>query len=129
MSLNRDQMARMKAIRPNWRVGLLAATAIGDLTKVEADFLAVSASSASAGFIARARKAGKDVYVWTVDDPLAMSRMMSRGAVGLITNEPAMAVETIKARRDTPLIGRLMLEAADIIGLDVEQKIYRDNSP
>ncbi|MBE9476789.1 MAG: glycerophosphodiester phosphodiesterase, partial [Proteobacteria bacterium] len=129
MSLNRNQMARMKAIRPNWRVGLLAATAIGDLSKVEADFLAVSTASASAGFIARARKAGKDVYVWTVNDPLAMSRMMSRGAVGLITDEPAMAVETIAARRDTPLVGRLMLEAADLIGLDVKQKIYRDDSP
>jgi glycerophosphoryl diester phosphodiesterase len=129
MSLNRDQMARMKAARPDWRVGLLAATAIGDLSKVETDFLAVSASSASAGFIARARKAGKDVYVWTVDDPLTMSRMMSRGAVGLITNEPAMAAQTIAARRDTPLIGRLMLEAADMIGLDVERKRYRDNSP
>jgi glycerophosphoryl diester phosphodiesterase len=108
---------------------LLAATAIGDLSKIETDFLAVSASSASAGFIARARKAGKDVYVWTVDDPLTMSRMMSRGAVGLITNEPAMAAQTIAARRDTPLIGRLMLEAADMIGLDVERKRYRDNSP
>jgi glycerophosphoryl diester phosphodiesterase len=129
MSLSRDQMARMKAIRPDWRVGLLAATAIGDLSKVEADFLAVSASSASAGFIARARKAGKDVYVWTVDDPLTMSRMMSRGAVGLITNEPAMAVHTIAARRDTPFIVRIMLEAADMIGLDVERKRYRDNSP
>ncbi len=129
MSLDRKQMARMKAIRPEWRVGLLAATAIGDLTKVKADFLAVSTSSASAGFIARARKASKDVYVWTVDDPLTMSRMMSRGAVGLITNEPAMAIKTIADRRDTPLVGRLMLEAADMIGLDVEQKIYRDNSP
>jgi glycerophosphoryl diester phosphodiesterase len=129
MSLNRDQMARMKAIRPDWRVGLLAATSIGDLSKVEADFLAVNASSASTGFITRARKAGKDVYVWTVDDPLTMSRMMSRGAVGLITNEPAMAVHTIAVRRDTPLIVRIMLEAADMIGLDVERKRYRDNSP
>jgi len=46
MSLDRDMVRKMKALRPSWRVGLLVAKAIGDLTELKADFLAVEARMA-----------------------------------------------------------------------------------
>ncbi|MHA3979668.1 glycerophosphodiester phosphodiesterase family protein [Halovulum sp. GXIMD14794] len=129
MSLKPEQVAAMQRVRQDWRTGLLAATALGDLARYDADFLAVNTATASAGFIDRARKAGRDVYVWTVNDPLTMSRMISRGAAGLITDEPAMAGQVIEARADMTLAERFMLELADLVGIESQSGSYRDESP
>jgi glycerophosphoryl diester phosphodiesterase len=117
MSLDHPSAARMKALRPEWRVGLLAATALGDLARLEADFLAVSSRLASAGLIARARARGNDVYVWTVNDPVSMSRFISLGAAGLITDRPGLAREVIAARAAMSVPERLALLASDLFGV------------
>ena len=117
MSLDHASAGRMKALRPDWRVGLLAATALGDLTRLPGDFLAVSSRLATPAFIARARRAGRDVYVWTVNDPLAMSRFASLGAAGLITDHPGRARSVLVARAEMTLAERLALLAADLFGL------------
>lgn len=129
MSLEPKQVARMKELRPGWQVGTLAARSIGDPARLPGDFLAISRSMAKAPVIGHARDRGKDVYVWTVDDPVTMSRMISRGATGLITNEPALAREVIAERAEMSLLERLMLEAVDLFGVDFKQKAYRDDSP
>jgi glycerophosphoryl diester phosphodiesterase len=129
MSLKYPAVQKMKALRPHWRVGLLAATAIGDLTQLEADFLAVNTGIATSDLIRRARKAGRDVYVWTVNDPISMSRMISRGAVGLITDEPALARDVLSERAKLSTPERLLLLAADLFDLQMDTKTYRDASP
>ena len=43
MSLHRPTVERLRSLRPDWTVGLLAAVSIGDLTRLDADFLAVNA--------------------------------------------------------------------------------------
>src|SRR6185436_10277743 len=47
MSLDRDMVAKMKRLRPAWTSGLLSAKAIGNLSGVAADFLAVEKSMAT----------------------------------------------------------------------------------
>jgi glycerophosphoryl diester phosphodiesterase len=59
MSLDHDMIRRLKQLRPSWRVGVLVAKAIGDLTSLGADFLAVEASLATRGFVRRAHGAGQ----------------------------------------------------------------------
>jgi glycerophosphoryl diester phosphodiesterase len=129
MSLEPKQVARMKELRPDWQVGTLAARSIGDPARLPGDFLAISRSMAKAPVIGHVRSRGKNVYVWTVDDPVTMSRMISRGATGLITNEPALAREVIAERAEMSLLERLMLEAVDLFGVDFKHKAYRDDSP
>jgi len=68
MSLEYDQVRRMRALRPDWTLGLLTAKAVGDLTALDADYLAVNAGLASRGFVHRAHGRGKKVYVWTIND-------------------------------------------------------------
>jgi glycerophosphoryl diester phosphodiesterase len=98
MSLNHDMIRGMRHVRPHWRVGALAAKAIGDPSEIDADFLAVEASMATGRFVRRAHRAGQDVYVWTVNDPAAMLGALSRGVDGLITDKPAVAREIVDRR-------------------------------
>jgi glycerophosphoryl diester phosphodiesterase len=113
MSLKYDGVRKMQSLRPDWRYGVLAATAIGDLAALEADFLAVNTGQASSRLIRRAHERGKQVYVWTVDDPLTMSRMISMGVDGLITNEPALARRVLEARNQLTTHERMALWLTD----------------
>jgi glycerophosphoryl diester phosphodiesterase len=99
MSLDQEAVRKMKALRPSWRVGLLVAKALGDLTELKADFLAVEARMATRRFIRHAHRAGQDVYIWTVNDPAWMFVGLSRGVDGLITDKPDLAREVIELRR------------------------------
>lgn len=113
MSLKYDGVRKMQSLRPDWRYGVLAATAIGDLASLEADFLAVNTGQASLQLIKRAHQRGKKLYVWTVDDPLTMSRMISMGVDGLITNEPALARQVMEARNQLNTYERIALWLTD----------------
>ncbi len=121
MSLVNDLVQSMKALRPRWAVGLLTAKVVGDLTTRDADFLAVHIGIASPRFVRRAHAAGKEVYVWTVNDRLNMSRMISRGVDGLITDYPALARQVIEERAEMNPAERLMLTAAFWLGLDPKE--------
>jgi len=118
MSLKRAGVAKMRALRPNWPVGILAARAIGDLAALDAAFLAVNTGQVSGHLLRRAHAAGKRVYVWTVDDPRAMSRMISMGVDGLITNRPALARQVMEERAALSLPERLLLWLSDRARLD-----------
>lgn len=47
------------------------------------------------GFVAAARRRGKPVHVWTVDQPEDASRLRSLGAAGIITNYPGRMREAL----------------------------------
>jgi glycerophosphoryl diester phosphodiesterase len=98
MSLDHEMVRRMKTLRPDWRVGLLVAKAMGDLTQLNADFLAVEARTATRRFIHNAHRAKQDVYIWTVNDPAWMFVGLSRGVDGLITDKPDVASQVIELR-------------------------------
>jgi glycerophosphoryl diester phosphodiesterase len=98
MSLDHAMVKNLKQLRPNWRVGALVAKAIGDLTELDADFLAVEARMATRRFVRRAHRAGQDVYVWTVNDAAWMLLELSRGVDGLITDKPDLARQVIERR-------------------------------
>ena len=98
MSLDHNMVRKMKELRPSWRAGLLVAKAMGDLTELKADFLAVEARMASRQFVRRAHRANQDVYIWTVNDPAWMFLGLSRGVDGLITDKPDIARQVIEAR-------------------------------
>jgi len=108
MSLDHYQVGRMKRLRPSWRVGVLVAKALGDITSLHADFVAVEARMATRRFVRRAHRAQQDVYVWTVNDPAWMLAAMSSGVDGLITDRPALAREVIARRAQMSDAQRLL---------------------
>lgn len=129
MSLKYDGVRKMKELRPDWTVGLLSATAIGDLSRLDTDFLAVSTNMASRGFVQRAHDAGKRVFVWTVNDPVTLSQVITRGVDGIITDEPAMARKILAERAELSTPERLLISASMFFGRDFTAREYRDSSP
>jgi glycerophosphoryl diester phosphodiesterase len=119
MSLDPDGLARMRALRPDWQAGAVVATTIGDRTALGGDFLAVRAATVNRRLLRRAGAAGIQVYAWTVNDPLEMSRLASLGIDGLITDDPALARQVLENRAGIGLPGRLLLHAAAVIGVQV----------
>ena len=128
MSLSYPAVQKVRAMRPDLRNGVLAATAVGNLAGLQTDFLAVNLGLVTPDLIRSAHAAGKDVYAWTVDDPVTMSRMISQGLDGLITDEPAVARKVIDDRAELSTPERLLLWLLDRFGLKPEPEGLRDGS-
>jgi len=129
MSLKYGGIEKVRTLRPDWNIGLLSATAIGNLTRLDADFLAVNTSMATSGFIRNAQSAGKQVLVWTINDRLSMSRFISLGVDGIITDEPELARHVLAERAELSSVERLLLHTAIVLDQPLPNRTYRDQSP
>lgn len=117
MSLKREGVEKVRRLRPTWKVGLLTSVSVGGILRLDVDFLAVNAQSASPSFVRSAHRAKKDVYAWTVNDPVGVSLVLSRGVDGVITDDPAMAMAVLRQRAELDSIDRLLLELAPLFGI------------
>ncbi|QDU40107.1 Glycerophosphoryl diester phosphodiesterase [Maioricimonas rarisocia] len=118
MSLKAAALRKVQALRPDWTVGLLTAVAAGDLTRADADFLAVSTKLATSAFVRRAHSRGKAVHAWTVNDARTMSTLISRGVDNIITDEPALAREVLEERAELSPVERALLELTILFGVE-----------
>lgn len=117
MSLHLPFVEDLKRSRPKWTVGLLAAVAVGDLSKVPADFLALNTRSISSALVDRAHRREKMVYVWTIDHPVLMSYYLGMGVDGIITNRPGTARQVIEQLRQLSPAQRFLLSVSVRLGL------------
>ena len=121
MSLKYDAVQKMRQLRPEWTIGLLSATAVGNLTRLHADFLAVHTGLVGPSFVRAAHKSGKKVFAWTVNDSIQMSTMITLGVDGLITDEPALARAVLSQRADMNPVERLLLSLSLYFGVTPKQ--------
>jgi glycerophosphoryl diester phosphodiesterase len=126
MSLDHDMVQKMKGLRPSWRCGLLVAKAMGDLTLLHSDFLAVESRMATGRFVRRAHRADQDVYAWTANDPAWMLALMSHGVDGLITDKPDIARRVIERRRELSDAQRLLVALLVRLGASTETLATED---
>jgi len=129
MSLEHSGIKKFHALRPDWAVGLLSSKAIGKLSDLDVDFLAINMGMATPEFIRRTHKADMQLFVWTVNDQVSMSRMMSLGVEGIITDEPELARNVLTDRAELNSIERLLIHTAVLLGEPIPQRTYRDQSP
>ena len=121
MSLKQAAVEKVHELRPDWTIGLLTAVAVGDLTRSNVDFLAVNTGLATRSFVRSAHDSGKQVFVWTVNDPAMMSTVIDRGVDSIITDKPALARSVMEQRKELSSIQRLMIQAASLLGASPPQ--------
>ena len=116
MSLSHEGVRKIHELRPTWRIGLLSSVALGNVAKLELDFLGLNARTTSRKLVRQAHRRGVQVYVWTVNDPVDMSTMLGRGVDGLITDHPALARQAIAERAEASFGEKLLLDLAGVLG-------------
>jgi len=117
MSLKYDGVRKLAELRPDWTIGLLNAVAIGNLTRLDVDFLALTAKATTLPMIRRTQRRGMKIYPWTINDPVQMWVMMSRGVDGIITDRVALANRVKELRAEATPIGRFIVWIAAEVGL------------
>ena len=123
MSLSYSGIQTLHRLRPDWTVGLLSSVAVGRLAALDVDFLALNGRAATRRLIRQAHKQGKQVMVWTVNDAVAMTSAMARGADALITDEPAIAVSVLREFDQLEPTQRLLIQLADLFD---RPELYRE---
>ncbi|MBV2154595.1 glycerophosphodiester phosphodiesterase [Kitasatospora sp. SUK 42] len=91
-SFSAEHLRQAHAVAPALPVVLIQSGAIADSPgDLKLSGIALAADLASAARIAAERRAGREVYVWTLDDEESWQLMSARGADGLITDTPGPA--------------------------------------
>lgn len=84
-----------RSMAPLWRSGVIAAIALP-----QADH--PSHSLVNDSFLAKARRQGRRVNPWTVDEPQEMRRLVTLDVDGIITNRPGLLRDVIAATAHAP---------------------------
>lgn len=89
------------------------------------DFLAVSRQTANAAFLRRAARQGREVHVWTVNQKQDMIDLIVMGVDGLITDDPALAVQVREELQNMSAVERLLLRWIVLALPDGDEQIER----
>jgi glycerophosphoryl diester phosphodiesterase len=109
MSLSLEAVLQLAALAPEVPVGYVSAAAVGDLTRLPVQFLAVARPRVTSRLLRTAGERGIEVHAWTVNQATAMAELVDRGVDGLITDDPELAVRVREAMMDLSLPSRLLL--------------------
>lgn len=114
-SLDYGGIQRIGQHDPGLRRGLILTAGVGDATRLDLDLLAVNANRVSRRMVARAHRAGKEVHVWTVNDPDQMLTMIHMGVDNILTSTPDVLVDLLEARAGMTHEQRVLLLVADFL--------------
>jgi glycerophosphoryl diester phosphodiesterase len=109
-SLSEKGLRQVRRANPDVKIGYIVTEAVGDPTRLDVDFLSVRHTLATEEFVARARKHGKEVHAWTVNDPRRLRRLVDHGVANVITDDPAALIEERKRLEQMSVAERLVLK-------------------
>jgi glycerophosphoryl diester phosphodiesterase len=109
MSLSVEGVRQLASLAPEYPVGYVSAAAVGDLTRLPVQFLAVARPRVTPRLLRASSERGMVVHAWTVNQAAAMAELMDRGIDGLITDDPALAVRVREEMLSLSLPARLLL--------------------
>ncbi len=95
-SFDREIVERLGARRPALRRGVFTLDAV---QRLRASTLWQDRSGADEPLVRAAHNAGAQLFVWTVDEPAEMRRLVSWGVDGICTNFPERARRVVDAPR------------------------------
>jgi glycerophosphoryl diester phosphodiesterase len=110
-----EAMRHAKKAEPKLTVGFIAGAAIGNLSRLEVDFLMLNAGLATGRFVREAHARGIKVHPWTVNDPDALAGLLDRGVDNVITDRPAEMRARLEELRALSPPDRLLLRVRNLL--------------
>jgi len=121
-SLNFSAVTEVKQSFPELTTGFIVLKAAGDLSRMEADFLSISAAKATARLVRQLHRNGRAVHVWTVNDFNNVISMIERGVDNIITDYPRDVRRFIEEWRALSDSERIVLMLRNlIVGIEPPQ--------
>lgn len=114
MSLDYGAVREVTRLAPRITTGYVAAAAVGDLSRLPVDFLALARSRITPRLLREAERRGMQIHAWTVNRPNQMADLVERGVHGIITDDPALAVRVNAELAELPTAARLLLRFRDL---------------
>lgn len=99
MSLDYKLVQAIKSDDPGRQVGYVYFLSIGEVSELTGDVIVLEEGEATLARLIALKSAGKKAYVWTINDPETMDRMLVRPIDGIITDHVDMAREAVDRRR------------------------------
>jgi glycerophosphoryl diester phosphodiesterase len=87
-SLNFQALTEIKQTFPELKTGFIVLQAVGNLSRMGADFLSISAARATPRLVRDVHRRGEKVHVWTVNDLNNALSMIEMGVDNIITDYP-----------------------------------------
>ncbi|MEW4567292.1 glycerophosphodiester phosphodiesterase family protein [Tautonia sp. JC769] len=115
-TLSYPALAEVRRQAPSVRVGFIVFEAVGDPTRLDLDFLSVRDALATDDFIARARRRGRPVHVWSITDPDHFVTLVNRGVADVLTSNPSLMVARRAELEQLNDLERLLLWYQRILG-------------
>lgn len=95
-SLKYDSLRKIKEADDSIETAYITSVSYGNFTDLKyADGYSVESTLLSKSFVNKAQKAGKQIYVWTVNSEERLEKVVGMGIDNVITDDPVMAKELI----------------------------------
>ena len=101
MSGNLEIMEEIEDKAPEIETGHIIALQFGNFSDEKVDFFVLEDFSFNDILSADAKKKGKDIFVWTIDDSENIVKYLHKDVAGIITDYPDMVKEEIENEEDS----------------------------
>ena len=108
-SLDYPSVMKAKQLDERLQVGHVVTMAIGNVAKLDVDFLSLNQEKVTSGYVRSLHRAGKQVHVWTVNDRHRMSTLVDLGVDNIITDDPETLLAVLKQRAEMSPTERILL--------------------
>ncbi len=110
-TLDHPSVVRLKELRPDAAVGYILAFAGIDVPDTVADFVVIEQWSATQEMQDAAARAGLGFLSWTVNDEAGIRELLRRGADGIITDHPDLALAAQEEMREESGLAGTLVDA------------------
>ena len=112
-SLDREALREAKKLEEQLEVGQIVTVSVGDITRLDVDFLSVNARNVNRQLTRAAKLSGKQIHVWTVNDARQMSTLIDLGVDNIITDDPPLLIDLLEQRSSLSNLERVLLGFRD----------------
>lgn len=89
-------------LEPRLRTGYIVSASLGDLTRLDVDFLSVRAGLVTPALRRQSHARGWDLHAWTANDRPTLQALLDRDVDNLITDDVPLAREVLRTRAALP---------------------------